>query len=370
MTKMTSLCIALVVACVAGRAASVPQADAHRGAEFFRTQMCVNCHAVQGQGGNTAPDLGRRYDRNYTPAGIAARMWNHAPVMWEAMKQQKIELPKVTSDQAADLFAFFYSVRYFEKPGEAERGKRLFRTKHCSECHSIAAAESRGPGTPVEKWESLSDPIILADRMWNHADLMRAEMTARNIAWPQLTAQDLSDLLVYLQNLPETRGAKLAFTLPSSEGGAELFKAKGCANCHKGALALEYRLGDMTLTGVAAAMWNHNPQMQKPHPEITLGEMRPLIGYLWAKQFFYTQGDAGRGRKTFESKKCVVCHGDPSSGAPALGKPSEPYSAISMVSVLWRHGPAMLQRMQDKHISWPQLTQSEMANLIAYLNSR
>jgi hypothetical protein len=30
----------------------------------------------------------------------------------------------------------------------------------------------------------------------------------------------------------------------------------------------------------------------------------------------------------------------------------------------------MLQKMQAKHIAWPQLSQGEMANLIAYLNSR
>jgi hypothetical protein len=37
---------------------------------------------------------------------------------------------------------------------------------------------------------------------------------------------------------------------------------------------------------------------------------------------------------------------------------------------LWKHGPGMLQKMQERHIAWPQVSQSEMANLIAYLNSR
>jgi cytochrome c551/c552 len=347
-----------------------PAADARRGSEFFRSQFCVNCHAVRGEGGKVAPDLGQRYDRNYTPAGIASRMWDHAPVMWQAMSQQKIPLPSITADEAADLFAFFYSVRYFEKPAEAERGKRIFQSKHCGDCHALTAAGGKGPGTPVERWESLADPTVLVERMWNHSDMMKGDLATRNIKWPELTAQDLDDLLVYLQNLPETRGAKLAFMLPSGEEGEAIFKEKGCANCHKGVLALEYRLGDSTLTGVAAAMWNHNPQMQQPHPQISLPEMRQLLGYVWAKQFFYTRGDAGRGHKVFESRKCVTCHSDASSGAPALGKPAEPYSAISMVAILWKHGPGMLEKMQERHIAWPQLSQSEMANLIAYLNSR
>ena len=50
-------------------------ADARRGADFFEAQHCLTCHAVKGTGAGKAPDLGRRLDRDYTPAGIAARMW-------------------------------------------------------------------------------------------------------------------------------------------------------------------------------------------------------------------------------------------------------------------------------------------------------
>ena len=372
MNRMASFCVALaatfaVPVCPLSAATA---ADARRGSEFFRTQYCVNCHAIEGQGGKEAPDLGQRFDRNYTPAGIASRMWDHAPVMWKAMSEKKIPLPAISADRAADLFAYFYSVRYFEKPGEAERGKHIFQSKHCSDCHSLTASGGSGPGNPVDHWESLADPIVLVERMWNHSDLMKGEMATRKIQWPQLTSQDLDDLLVYLQNLPQTKNEKLAFLLPSGEGGEALFKEKGCVNCHKGELALEFRLGDSTLTNVAAAMWNHNPQMQHPHPQFTLPEMRQLLGYIWAKQFFYTKGDVARGHKVFESKKCATCHNDSSSGAPALGKPSEPYSAITMVDVLWKHGPNMLEKMQARHIPWPQLSQTEMANLIAYLNSR
>jgi mono/diheme cytochrome c family protein len=344
-------------------------ADARRGDEFFKTQGCVNCHAVKGIGAQKAPDLGRRLDRDYTPAGITARMWSHAPVMWAAMSQANIAPPKVTVDQAADLFAYFYAARFFEKPGEAERGKRLFQEKHCSVCHSLTAAGG-GIGPPVEKWESLQAPIVLIAHMWNHQSQMHNAMAARGIAWPQLTSQDLSDMLVYLQNLPQTRGSEHFIDLPSPENGEALFREKGCIECHVGKLALENRLGDSTLTDIAAAMWDHAPQMRQPPPELSVDQWRQLVSYVWAKQFFATKGDAARGRKVFEAKKCSVCHNDPNSGAPNLSKPAQPYSAISMVSVLWQHGPTMLAKMQEKHINWPQFTQDEMANLIAYLNSR
>ncbi len=352
-----------------GAVAAWANADARRGADFFREQGCVNCHALKGVGAQKAPDLGRRLDRNYTPAGIAARMWSHAPVMWAAMSKENITPPKVTTDQAADLFAYFYAARFFEKPGEAERGKRLFQEKHCIDCHALTAGGG-GVGPPVEKWESLQAPIILIEHMWNHQTQMHNAMAARGIAWPQLTSQELDDMLVYLQNLPQTRSIQTFIDLPSPENGEALFREKGCIVCHVGKLALENRLGDSTLTDIAAAMWNHAPQMRQPPPELSIIEWRQLVSYVWAKQFFATNGDAARGRKIFDSKKCAVCHNDPSSGAPSLSKPPQPYSAITIVSVLWQHGPTMLARMQEKHINWPQFTQDEMANLIAYLNSR
>jgi hypothetical protein len=43
-------------------------------------------------------------------------------------------------------------------------------------------------------------------------------------------------------------------------------------------------------------------------------------------------------------------------------------TAISIVAALWSHGPTMLDRMQQKGISWPRFDSREMSDLIAYLN--
>ena len=364
-----SLVLVIFSSIVTLNPAAPMKADARRGAHFFQSQGCVNCHSIKGAGQGNAPDLGRRLDRNYTPAGIAARMWSHAPVMWEAMSKQNIAIPVITPDQASDLFAYFYAARYFEKLGEAERGKRLFDEKRCQDCHALTAAEG-GIGPAVENWKSLSAPITLIQRMWNHQTQMHNAMAANSVPWPQLGRQDLDDMLVYLQNLPGTPKIEQTLVLSPTGGGETLFREKGCVECHTGAFSLENRLGDSTLTDVAVAMWNHAPQMRQPPPQLSVDEWQQLISYIWAKQFFGTRGDTVRGLRTFETKKCGTCHENPSSGAPGLSKPHEPYSAITMVCVLWKHGPAMLRRMRDKHITWPQLTENEMANLIAYLNSR
>ncbi len=369
---MRTRVLAGIVCCLAVSAATF-EADSKRGAALFRDQMCTNCHSVQGEGANAAPDLGRRLDRNYTPAGITSLMWNHAPAMWAAMQKQKLALPQLSESQAADLFAYFYASHYFEKPGEAQRGKALFASKHCAECHSLTPVAGR-LAPPVTEWKALTDPVILVQRMWEHAPQMLQAMNTRAIQWPELTAQDMTDLLVYLQNLPQTRGAKLEFELPPPAGGDELFHSKGCASCHVDQRAFEALIGDSTLTDIAAALWNHGPEMEKspataPKP-IAAAEMRKILSYVWARQFFSTKGDDTRGKRVFESNKCAVCHNDASSGAPALGRIDGPFSAVRMVSVLWKHGPAMLQNMKAKNIAWPRLTPTDMANLVAYLNSR
>jgi cytochrome c2 len=176
-------------------------------------------------------------------------------------------------------------------------------------------------------------------------------------------------MLVYLQNLPETRGITHDFKLAASEQGATLFQSKGCADCHKGSLALEARLRNQTLTDIAVDMWNHQPKMKNPPPALSEEEMRQILAYLWANQYFRGVGNATHGKTVFAAKGCATCHNDPSSGAPKLAKGKDAYSAITMVSALWDHGPRMLDLMSQKKIPWPRFTAREMSDLIAYLNS-
>jgi hypothetical protein len=51
-----------------GLGAATIAADSTRGAYLFETLSCVQCHSINGIGGTMAPDLGRKVDRNFTPA--------------------------------------------------------------------------------------------------------------------------------------------------------------------------------------------------------------------------------------------------------------------------------------------------------------
>ena len=89
------------------------------GVAFNSPQMMVS--------GGTAPDLGQRTGGSYTPSLMAARMWDHAPEMWSAMKEQGVARPELTEQDAIDLFAYFYAARYFDPRGDAARGAPTLR---------------------------------------------------------------------------------------------------------------------------------------------------------------------------------------------------------------------------------------------------
>lgn len=364
------LILAGTLAATAARAASLPviPGDSSRGARLFESEQCIHCHAVNGRGGKVGLDLGR-VPRNYTPAHLASSMWNHAPVMWGAMEAAGIETPKLSPEEAADLFAFFYSARFFDKPGDAARGKEQFPASHCAACHGITDSRAEG-APPVARWDSLADPILLAQQMWNHSFRMRQAFARRKIEWQSLTSAQLGDILAYLRSLPETAHLAARFSNTSGAGGERVFIGKGCVNCHKGQLALENRLKNMTLTDIAVDMWNHAPRMMQPPPPLSAGEMRQLLSYLWMRQFVYPGGNIAQGKRVFSERRCANCHAAGTNGAPQLPGQARSYSEVSIIAALWRHGPQMLRRMQQVGIAWPNFgNPQEVADLIAYLNS-
>jgi cytochrome c2 len=337
--------------------------DSIRGEQVFQSQGCVQCHKLRGEGGSIGPDLGRVLDRAYTPSLLAGTVWNHAPAMWSAIQAENIKVGDIDQQAAADLFAYFYSARYFEMPGDAARGKKLFASKSCEACHGLTSSPNPN-AKPVNQWQGLGDPIALVGAMWNHSPAMWSELSQRKISWPDMTSQDLSDLLVYLRNVSPSKGGPPRFRITAGEDGEKLFASKGCATCHN---AQGPAASKLTLTGVAASMWNHASLLHAEPPRLDADEMREVLSEYWARQFFESSGDAVRGKRLFAAKHCVECHTGAGPG-PVLAAKSGSYNGMTMVSTLWRHGPTMLEQMKQKHIAWPVFKVGEMSDLMAWLN--
>jgi cytochrome c2 len=345
--------------------------SAEHGAQVFQDKRCASCHSLA--------DLTSRSEETATPALLASTIWNHTPVMWKAAELNGPR-PPMSPTETADLFAYFYSMNYFTSPGDSARGKAVFQSKRCVVCHTSSNG-SRPKGPPLAEWKQVKDPIGWAERMWNHSGPMYAEMQRSGLSWPQMTTQNMVDLLLYIRNLPETRSQSATFKPGEPDVGRNVFEQR-CDRCHTfgtkqaNKIDLLERQGPRTLTDYVAAMWNHAPTMHQragaAFPVLAEGEMRNLIAYLFSQRYFFEKGDVGRGERVYHSKNCYLCHEDrrEATGAPNLAQEPELFSPVTMASAVWLHGPAMMQALEKEGLNWPEFHNAELTDLIAYLNSR
>jgi mono/diheme cytochrome c family protein len=177
-----------------------------RGRALFTEKRCATCHAVGGKGPRVGPDLGRA-GHHVSLTEFASRMWNHAPAMTAKMQELKIDVPHLTGQQMADIVAYLFTSRYFERAGSARRGEALVQSKGCLGCHAIAGKGGK-VGGDFARSSLVGSPERLIAGMWNHGALMEAQATARGVAWPELSGGELGDLAAYLATLSRTRPSR------------------------------------------------------------------------------------------------------------------------------------------------------------------
>jgi cytochrome c2 len=374
------LCVVVIAVTIpaAGQVKVMP-GSVVRGEGILENKGCLDCHGLKGRGGSRAPDFSQLAGQNKPPALLATEMWNHMPKMWSDFQALQRQVPVLTSSESADLFAFFYATLYFAPKGNNARGRTLFGDKGCDNCHS-EILDARRTSALTQDWRQLNDPIAWAERMWNHASEMDAATSNRGIDWPRLSERDMADLVIFLSGVADAGESATDFTVGDPERGRNVFEGS-CESCHsfgegKGAkVDLLGRPSPSSMVGYMAAMWNHAPLMRRrggSTVKLSVGEMRDVVAFLFAQYYFFDQGDSARGRKVFEAKQCASCHENrpAKNGAPDLTQSAEMYSPITLTSAAWQHGPTMLARMKQQGISWPEFKNSEMRDLIAFLNSR
>lgn len=160
------------------------------GAELTKTKNCVACH---GKGGS-APDLAD-LDIPADPAEAAVQFLNHAPQMLEEMKKLGIEPVKLESQELAHVLAYLLSLKYLDRPGDPARGRALFTSAGCINCH--------GKGTEsapeLAKMHPEGSVTYLSHALWNKGHHMLKEMTAQGNSWPNFTRKEMLDLLAFLR---------------------------------------------------------------------------------------------------------------------------------------------------------------------------
>jgi cytochrome c2 len=344
-------------------------ADPQHGGLVLRENNCLQCHSIRGEGAGTAPDLSRDGERDFTAIALASTIWNHAATMGPAIKESSIPRPRMSETESEDLFVYLYELRFPDRPGAAQRGGHVFEKKGCSDCHSLSSA-AKGPGTPVPEWKTMQDPVVLVQQMWNHAARMKSAFAQRSRGWATLSGQDLADITAYIQGLrgseAETAGALLP--LPDPSEGKPWFDAN-CRQCHRGTISLTRRLANKTYLEIAAGMWNHLPRMLTV-PIPSAGEMRKVVAYVRELQYMGPNGSVARGREVFEKKSCAACHNEAQTGASKMARGEKVHTPFSMVSLGWVHGRYLQPAANRGGARWPRLTAEDIADLIAYMNSR
>ncbi len=357
--------------------------DAQRGARLVRQETCSTCHRAPVASERQAPNLTHPALPDLTPDALAATFWNHGPILWRAVATRNLATPEVSEEDIADIYAHFFAQRAFDPPGDAERGRDVFVAKSCFRCHALVPADG-GIAPPVALWPAVSNPVAWVENMWNHGIAMRAEIEQAQGSWPQFTAQEMIDMLAYLESAPVFEPTTPGMQLGDPVAGREVFTELGCGACHSiGATEagkvdlLGVAKRNHTPTSLAVAMWNHQPVMFPDGDTAGVEEklfrdsqMNDLIAFLFAQGYFGMEGDAARGERIFREKRCVRCHEGGRADAPVLPYANRFYSVPALGAAFRQHGPVMRSDMLERNIDWPDLAPRDAADLRAFLNTR
>jgi cytochrome c2 len=153
--------------------------NTENGRKIFADKGCIKCHAIFGKGGKEAPDLGKAVSRaNVT--SLITQMWNHY----------------FHETEMNDLIVFLYSLNYEDKSGDNAKGERIFRDNRCVDCHFKTDADKQKIVGDIKS----ANAILFATHLWNHIPAMEAAMVTQAVPWPEMSGQDLRDVLAFLRN--------------------------------------------------------------------------------------------------------------------------------------------------------------------------
>ena len=177
--------------------------------------------------------------------------------------------------------------------------------------------------------------------------------------------------------------------LPDSVmGGWKAFTQKQCIECHA-VWGLGGQVGpdlgrieqqqNLTAAQLAGAMWNHIPKMHShvlrgglEYPRLNQQETSDLFSFLLFVRYLDEPGDPVAGQRLLRERGCVQCHssgGGSQQAAPDLTRWAGYINSILWAQKMWEHGPNMEQAMQEAGVTWPELADSDLVDIMAYVRS-
>lgn len=353
------------------------------GRTVFENKGCINCHSIHGIGGDIGTDLGK--DPNIGGIiEITTGMWNHSPGMTEEMRSLFVSRPSFTRPEIEKLYTFLYYLRYLQTEGNQERGKRIFREKACTRCHSTDDSRST-VGPDLRRVTNFISPIYLVQSIWNHGRPMEVLMKDMGIQRPDMAENDIQDIAGYLRGINTIPEQELQFVAPGNPSdGEKIFREKKCALCHS-ADERSFTIGpdlsnadySQSVSYIGSVIWNHAPQMWQVMrdneidiPELADQEVADIVAYIYFIKFYKVKGNAQNGNAVFRKKSCISCHkvGDEGGavGPPLSGMPDISH-ALDFSRTMWNHASIMEKNINENNLPWPEFTVPEMEDLFAFL---
>lgn len=351
------------------------------GWKVYYEKKCVHCHAVWGEGAHIGPDLGRLWGEEVTAAQLAGSFWNHAPEMWARMTVKGIPSDSLDYREVVDLFAFLQFINFIDEPGDPERGREVIAKNGCMRCHSLKP-EEEGGAPDLLRWGNLINPVVWAQKMWNHAPEMLSHTQQAGIRWPVFLEEEMVHLVAYIQE-NSIRGEMEYLASGDPLSGKKMFTEKKCVQCHAidgvggkvGPDLAREKDFPRTLTQMAAEMWNHAPEMIRrmknrriKWEDFSAQEMADLLAYVFYVRFYREKSDIDRGRTIFNEKQCSSCHVAGGLGPDLVDREGK-LTATKIAHVMWNHGPTMLRTMEELGMEWPIFEKDEMSYLIGFFNN-
>lgn len=365
----------------------LPDQPVAEGKPIFDQKGCGTCHGV-GDSAGSKPGADLAHGGPWRDVmQFAGSLWNHAPLMVEAIREQRLSRTTCTPEEMGRLAAYLFYARFVEAPGTIEEGRKAFEERSCANCHQMGG---RG-GTVAPRLDELKDVVsafFLAQALWNHGPEMAEKMTQMKVERPRLAGADVANIVAFVRGKDGGASplAQSEMQAGSPRVGKVLFQDKGCTKCHAidgvgGAAGPD--LGQRRASSVAemtAALWNHGPKMWTKmqqegvrFPRLSEREMSDLLAYLHFATYVGRRGDAAKGAGLFRDKACAQCHrvgdGEAKAGSD-LAASKAVASPLAWTAEMWNHAAAMEKKQTAVQGAWPRFEDDQMRDLVEFLRSR